>query len=99
VTNSPKRAAIKPKETPLPFPDFQEQYTILVGSFKSKENALALRQKFQNKGYPVYNYPIDFPGKGGIWYRVIIGNYKDLNNAKKMASELKAKEKKFPPYL
>jgi cell division septation protein DedD len=74
-------------------PSFEGQFAVLVGSFKSKDNALALRQKLQNKGYPVANYPIEFPGKGGVWYRVIVGNYKDAQDAKKVASELKAKEK------
>lgn len=93
VAKPDKWTSFKPQGASLPIADPQGQYAILVGSFKTKENALDLRQKLQKKGYPVSNYPIDFSGKGGIWYRVIIGNYKDLKDAKEVASELKAKEK------
>ncbi|MBW1855745.1 MAG: hypothetical protein JRJ00_13870, partial [Deltaproteobacteria bacterium] len=41
----------------------EEKYSIHVGSFKVKENAFDLRDKLQNKGYPILCFLLPIPGK------------------------------------
>jgi septal ring-binding cell division protein DamX len=87
-----KEALSKTKETTLPAPTPAGQYSLMVGAFKVEGNAIVLKDKLQKKGYHVTSYSIDLPGKGS-WYRVIVGNYADVKEARKAASTLKGEEK------
>jgi cell division septation protein DedD len=81
-------------ETPVPptlFPGSEEKYSIHVGSFKIKENAFDLRDKLQNKGYPVLCSLAPIPGKGE-WYRVEVGYYASPE-AQQVVSKLESEEK------
>jgi septal ring-binding cell division protein DamX len=82
----------KTKEITLPAPTPAGQYSIMVGAFKVEGNARDLKDRLQRKGYPVTSYSIDLTGKGS-WYRVIVGNYADLKETRKIASTLKTEEK------
>lgn len=92
VVPGPLKSQKKTKKIDLPASDAKGQYSILVGSFKVEANALDLKNTLQGKGYPVTIYSIDLPGKGS-WYRVIVGNYTDLQETRKVASKLKTEEK------
>jgi cell division septation protein DedD len=91
-TKASKEALSKTKETTLPAPTPAGQYSLMVGAFKVEQNARDLQNTLQKKGYPVLSYLIDLPGKGS-WYRVIVGNYADVKEARKVASTLKSVEK------
>ena len=94
----PEALIVKPepqkKEAPpvSPVPTPSGQYSVMVGAFKVEQNARDLQNKLQKKGYPVQSYLIDLPGKGSL-YRVIVGNYADVKETKKVASTLKSEEK------
>ena len=92
MTKASKSTLSKTKEIILPAPNPAGQYSIMVGAFKVEQNARDLQNMLQGKGYPVRSYLIDLPGKGS-WYRVIVGNYADLKEARKVASTLKTEEK------
>ena len=92
MTKASKGALSKTKEITLPAPTSAGQYSIMVGAFKVEGNASDLKDRLQRKGYPVTSYSIDLPGKGS-WYRVIVGNYADLKETRKIASTLKTEEK------
>ena len=89
---APKEISSKGMETFPPTPDPKGQYAILVGSFKVEGNALELKDALQKKGYSVRSYSVELPGKGS-WYRVIVGNYANLQETKRVASKLKTEEK------
>jgi cell division septation protein DedD len=82
-------------ETPGPpslSPGAEEKYSIHVASFKVKENALGLKDRLQNKGYPVLCYLAPIPGKGE-WYRVQVGYYASPEEAQHALSKLESEEK------
>jgi len=70
----------------------KEGYSIHVGSFKVKENAFDLRDRLQNKGYPVICSLSPVPGKGE-WYRVEVGYYASPEEAQQVVSKLESEEK------
>jgi len=92
MTKGSKGTLAKIKEITLPAPTPAGQYSIMVGAFKVEQNARDLQNTLQRKGYPVLSYLIDLPGKGS-WYRVIVGKYADLQEARMVASKLKSEEK------
>jgi len=92
MAEASKTTLSKAEEITLPVPTPAGQYSIMVGAFKVEQNARDLQNTLQKKGYPVLSYLIDLPGKGS-WYRVIVGNYADVKEARKVASTLKSEEK------
>ncbi len=86
-----KSAAVPPvkKSTPAikPLP-----YTIQVSAFRDAQKSNQVAQKLISGGDPAFTCPVDIPGKGK-WYRVYIGNYKTLAEAKIAAADLR--ERKF----
>lgn len=92
MTKVSKGTLSKTKKITIPAPTPAGQYSIMVGAFKVEQNARDLKDRLQRKGYPVTSYSIDLPGKGS-WYRVVVGNYADLKETRKVASKLKSEEK------
>jgi len=68
-------------------------YTIQISSFFRKEDAIHAATELREKGNFSFTSPAVIPGKG-CWYRVFIGYYESLNEAKETAFELK--EQKYP---
>jgi cell division protein FtsN len=62
-------------------------YTVQVESFKDPEIAAARMGELQNRGFDAWVAWIDL-GEMGIWYRVLVGKYKDKTEAQAMARKL-----------
>ncbi len=93
LPNKPPVEALKPSPSLLlPPPDPQGKYSVHVGSFKIKDNALILVKKLKDKGYPVLWGLVKIPEKGS-WYRVRVGYYSSLKDTKEVASILASEEK------
>ncbi|HUT53142.1 MAG TPA: SPOR domain-containing protein [bacterium] len=69
-------------------------YTIQLASLPEKEEALALVKQLQSRKYEAYMLTVTLPGKG-IFYRVRVGHYTDLNQAKKALAILQSREGKY----
>ncbi len=65
-------------------------YTVQVESFKDPEIAAARMRELQNRGFDAWVAWIDL-GEMGTWYRVLVGKYKDKNEAQVMARKLSQK--------
>ncbi len=89
-TKQPKPAVTKaPVATIKPLP-----YTIQVSAFRDPQRSMQVARKLNTNGDPAYTSPVDISGKGK-WYRVYIGNYKDLADAKIAASDLKRRKFRY----
>ena len=62
-------------------------YTVQVESFKDEKVAAARMGELQKRGFDAWVVWIDL-GEMGIWYRVLVGKYKDKSEAEAMANEL-----------
>lgn len=67
-------------------------HAVQIGSFNSAGDAVALKKKMTDKGYPAFVVEADL-GKKGLWYRVRIGPYAGSDSAKKMQGYLEGQEK------
>jgi len=65
-------------------------YTVQVESFKDPEIAAARMRELQNRGFDAWVAWIDL-GEMGTWYRVLVGKYKDKDEAQVMARKLSQK--------
>ena len=63
-------------------------YTIQVSAYRNPQTSNQVAKKLINNGDPAFTCPVDISGKGK-WYRVFIGNYTNLAEAKVAASNLK----------
>ncbi len=66
-------------------------FSLQIASYKDSSKARKERARWEKKGYYVQVKRADL-GRRGIWYRVLLGRYKDLGEAKKAASRLASKE-------
>ncbi len=76
-----------PKNTPPPSTgQFSEngRYVVQVSIYKSKYGADKLKSKLESEGYPAYVAEVENPTPDliGTYYRVRIGNFKGLSDAK-----------------
>jgi cell division protein FtsN len=62
-------------------------YTVQVESFKDPEVAEARMRELQNRGFDAWVAWIDL-GEMGVWYRVLVGKFKDKSEAQAMAHQL-----------
>jgi general secretion pathway protein A len=62
-------------------------YTVQVESFRDEKVAAARMRELQNRGFDAWVAWIDLR-EMGIWYRVLVGKYKDKNEAQAMAYKL-----------
>jgi len=67
-------------------------YTIQVSAYRNPQTSNRVARKLITGGDPAFTSPIDISGKGK-WYRVYIGNYTTLKEARTAAADLK--ERKF----
>jgi len=68
------------------------RFTLQVGAFNNSEEAKRLVNQLQSKGYVAY----EITGKGaakGMWYRVRVGNFPSLQDARQFALTFEKKEK------
>lgn len=81
----------KPKEPPKTVEKIKESvyfYTVHIGSFKSKEEALDHVRSIPRLEPQISIVGYDF-GSKGVWYRVLIGLYKSVNEASGVAKHFK----------
>ncbi len=69
-------------------------YTIQLASLPNRGDAVALLDELRNKRYDAYMLQVNLPDKG-TFYRVRVGHYRDLDQAKKALKILQARESKF----
>jgi cell division protein FtsN len=62
-------------------------YTVQVESFQNDKVAAARMRELQDRGFDAWVAWIDL-GEMGIWYRVLVGKYKDKSEAEAMATQL-----------
>jgi len=66
---------------------FQARYTVQVGAFRDRENALSLKEELNRKISDVLVDAIDLDGD--IYYRVRIGRFSRMNDAEKLVAKLR----------
>jgi cell division septation protein DedD len=69
-----------------------EQFTLLVGSLKDRENAQKLMEQLRTKGYQPRLESLDLSG-AGRWNRVLVGTFKNRDEAMRFAAEFNRKER------
>jgi rare lipoprotein A len=76
-----------------PVPSFRYgQFAVQIGAFRNEANASRLREKMKERYCRVRTGYV--PGKPGLWYRVQVGSYRDIVDAK--AEAVKYKSDGFP---
>ena len=83
--NTKKKLA--PPVKPLP-------YTIQVSAYRDPQTSNRVARKLINSGDPAFTSPVDLTEKGK-WYRVYIGNYTTLAEAKVAAAGLKNRKFRY----
>ncbi len=66
---------------------FQARYTVQVGAFRDRENALSLKDQLHRKIRDVQVDAIDL--EGDIYHRVRIGRFSEKDDAEKLAVEVR----------
>ena len=91
VAKTPKRTATPPgKKSAVPAVK-SLPYTIQVSAYRDPQQSMQVARKLNSSGNPAFTSPVDLTGKGK-WYRVYIGNYGTLAEAKTAAKELKRRK-------
>ena len=80
----PPVAETKPEDKPI--------YSVQIGVFKNKANALAFVKKYKERGYDAFTYKSITRDKR-ILYRVLISNFDNKKEASKLANSIRSKEK------
>ena len=71
-------------------------FTVQVGAFRSRENAVRLRQNLERRYQPVFVVEYDSPN--GMFYRVRVGRVQTETAAKRLADKLRANDG-FTPFV
>jgi cell division septation protein DedD len=69
-------------------PDDRYPYTLLLGSFQAEEPLKKTMGKLESMGYKTYVTTVDLKEKG-IWHRLLVGHFKSVKDANRMADEIK----------
>ena len=91
--NQNPAAAPKTKETSRP-PAKPLPYTIQVSAYRDPQTSNQVARKLITSGDPAFTSPVDLSEKGK-WYRVYIGNYTTLAEAKMAAAGLKNRKFRY----
>jgi len=84
-------AAVKTAPSVVPADSAAGRFTVQIASFPQLEEARRMEQSLKSKSLPAYIQKTDLPGKG-TWYRVRIGRFTTLEQAKLYGESLKASE-------
>ena len=82
-----RKKVLKPPVKPLP-------YTIQVSAYRDPQTSNKVARKLITGGDPAFTSPVDLSEKGK-WYRVYIGNYTTLAEAKIAAAGLKNRKFRY----
>ena len=77
ITEPPKAAAVQTGD-----------FVLQLGAYREEATAQTVIQRLSGKGYQAQVMAKDLPAKGGKWYRVRIGPFKNREEAEKMAKRL-----------
>jgi len=66
-------------------------FSVQLGAFQTEDHALALRDRFKGKGYPVFLFRVLDPN-GHVWHTVRMGHYSDMKEAGHAAEKITNKE-------
>jgi cell division protein FtsN len=83
----------KPKAPEIVKPSVGKNYVIQVASFQDRKLAETFASNLRKKGYNAFVEKAFVEWKGGNWYRVRIGFFDSIEQAKKTAEKLKRTEK------
>lgn len=64
-----------------------KSYNVQVSSWRNRLKAEQEVKRLRNEGYDAFVLIANLPEKGGIWYRVRIGSFKSLDEAKDFSSK------------
>ncbi len=87
-----KRETTKPKITPKKSLKKQVFYTVQVASLRSAQEAEKFVRYLREKGYEAFVRRVTLPQKG-TWYRVYVGRFPTISQARSFGEKLKQKEK------
>ncbi|MBI3405961.1 MAG: septal ring lytic transglycosylase RlpA family protein [Acidobacteria bacterium] len=73
------------------------QFTVQVGAFLDRANAVRVRQQLERRYQPVFVMEYDSPK--GMFYRVRVGRVATEKAADRLAERLRAEEKTFVPFV
>ncbi|MGD2100033.1 MAG: SPOR domain-containing protein [Desulfobacterales bacterium] len=93
IKTAKSTAAAPQKKSPAPAVK-SLPYTIQVSSFRDPQKSMQVARKLNTKGDPAFTSPVNITGKGK-WYRVYIGNYGTLAEAKGVAKDLKRRKFRY----
>jgi rare lipoprotein A len=71
-------------------PPLAEAYTVQVGAFREKQNAVNMRQRLERAYQPVFVFEYDSPN--GMFYRVRVGRVASQAAAERLAEKLRSRE-------
>jgi cell division protein FtsN/Flp pilus assembly protein TadD len=94
VSKNQKSAAAPQKKKPLAPQIKPLPYTIQVSAYRDPQTSNRVAGKLITGGDPAFTSPIDLSEKGK-WYRVYIGNYTNLTEAKIAAAGLKNRKFRY----
>jgi len=83
----------KPKAPEIVKPSVGKNYVIQVASFQDRKLAETFASNLRKKGYNAFVEKAFVEWKGGNWYRVRVGFFDSIEQAKKTAEKLKRTEK------
>jgi cell division septation protein DedD len=90
-TGQSSPANVESRKKKVEFPQYVLKppyvYTVQVESFKDPDVAEARMRELQNRGFDAWVAWIDL-GEMGVWYRVLVGKFKDKTEAQAMARHL-----------
>ncbi len=87
------RIVSKPEVTETVKPSVGKNYVIQVASFQDRKLAESFANNLRKKGYNAFVEKAFVEWKGGNWYRVRVGFFDSIEQAKKTAERLKRSEK------
>lgn len=87
-----KGETARPKITPKKSPKKQVFYTVQVASLRSAQEAEKFVRYLREKGYEAFVRRVTLPQKG-TWYRVYVGRFPTISQARSFGEKLKQKEK------
>jgi cell division septation protein DedD len=87
-----KKPVLPSAPPPKTRPEAKPVYSVQIGVFKNKANAVALSKKYKDSDYDVFTQKSTIKDKG-ILYRVLIGKFGNKKEAAHLAKSIRDKEK------
>lgn len=89
-SHTPAQQIEKPKaSTSLAVETTEEGlFTVQISAWRSSANASREAERFQRAGYDAYVQRAEIPARGGVWYRVRVGQFSTREEAIRQARDL-----------